>query len=819
MAIIEKSLVAFILVYLTSLFWPVMPSALTVFGVLLTVVLLTLLSNKTKQKCKAFLFGAGAGFIWACSVGHWYSFWQLPNSFINQNIVIEGVVDSIHIQQKWREQVNESNNTQVYDSTLVTSHILKSQSLIVLISKLGKKSLSTPIKVILNWYSPEFELYQGNKVRLLVTLLPPHGLLNIDGNNQQKYLASQNIVSIGKIRTSPSNQILDSSISLRQKLLNQIQEYKPNNLKWLIALALGERSLLDSADWRMLQESGTAHLFAISGMHLGIVSAFMFIICKCILSLALGFFPQNLPYKQLNLLKWSLLCTIPLCYLYALLSGFQIPVIRALIAYTILVLLSSFELHWRIFSSLLLLSFLFIVLFPLSLLSLSFWFSYLAVIAILYWVWRWQISAPTFTAKLKQLIYLQFYLSVFMLPIVASQFGTISLVSPLINMLLLPIVSVVLVPLGLLVVFATATYMHDLAILSMTSFSFVFDYLLLLFNTFLNTEISAFNSPVFNHALVTSLTIAGLYLLLPAWPNKRLFLFISVVMSFNYIVDASYGYFPITQGLSKVFNINMKEDNERWHIDIVDIGQGLSVIIAKNEQLIIYDTGPRYASSPAVASRVLPQYIEQTSKGEFDVDMLINSHYDSDHAGGNEFITSHFNVRALFGPDNGCNTAQSRQLGEQWNGLSIRVLWPLSQKEGKVNDESCVIRIDHKEHSWLLTGDIEQEAERALIKHYESANLLNVDFLLIAHHGSKTSSTAGFLKEVKPKHAFISSKYYNHWGFPHSRVVENLNAVGARIYNTADDGAIRVEFDSEGYNIDTMRSATASPWYQKLRKR
>jgi competence protein ComEC len=259
-----------------------------------------------------------------------------------------------------------------------------------------------------------------------------------------------------------------------------------------------------------------------------------------------------------------------------------------------------------------------------------------------------------------------------------------------------------------------------------------------------------------------------------------------------------------------------------WTVTIVDIGQGLSIILERDGRRVVYDSGPRFSTYPSTAQRVFPAY------GNMPIDMLINSHYDNDHAGGNTFILGNYHVGQLFGPDQGCNREQQELIGSEWQNLKIEVLWPLVPMSGEDNNHSCVLRINDGVHTWLLTGDIEAEVESALLKHYVEnvtggKNKLKADFLIAPHHGSKTSSSEIFISAVRPTHVFIGSKYYNHWGFPHEDPFENYKKVGAEVHNTAYDGAIKMTLlpnkfgQANSYKIETMRGRWTSPWYMKVR--
>jgi len=261
-----------------------------------------------------------------------------------------------------------------------------------------------------------------------------------------------------------------------------------------------------------------------------------------------------------------------------------------------------------------------------------------------------------------------------------------------------------------------------------------------------------------------------------------------------------------------------------WTVRVFDIGQGLSVLVRQHDRFLLYDTGQSFVSGSSFAQTVIAPYFEakaqslpkeQIAKNAAPtIDYLINSHMDNDHAGGNGFIFSHYNVTRWLTPAGGCTNNDSFV----WGDLSITILWPAQATTGDENNHSCVIKISDKNSSLLLTGDIEAAAEQMLLKKYADTGALEADVMLVAHHGSKTSSTLEFIKAVSPKHAVVSSKYLNRWQFPHTRVVANFKEVNARVFNTAFDGEVIFEFSSGTVKAQAYRQRWFTPWYMRIQR-
>jgi competence protein ComEC len=339
---LHRAMFAFIIVFLSSLFWPALPS----IQIVATLVLALIVMSCLRFQIKTWMFGAILGFVWACSVGHWYSCWQLPNRYFNENVIIEGTVETLQIQPRKSTQIHNVTNTQVYAQSRMQH--FEHKSVMLQLNKIGKTATYHSPRVRLSWFEPDMEFQQGDNVRLLVSIKRPHALANEFGFNRQKWLVSQNVVGIGRIKTSPTNSLLRANSSLRQELANRLllysSKYNLQNINWILALSLGERSLFTSADWKLLQTTGTAHLFAISGLHLGIVSLLFFNLAKTILFLAIRVMKSN---QQSNIAPWAVVASIPFCFLYAYISGSQIPVMRSIIALLFVAYLIFFQLHWR----------------------------------------------------------------------------------------------------------------------------------------------------------------------------------------------------------------------------------------------------------------------------------------------------------------------------------------------------------------------------------------------------------------------------------------------------------------------------------------
>ncbi|PNQ67025.1 DNA internalization-related competence protein ComEC/Rec2, partial [Vibrio agarivorans] len=253
-----------------------------------------------------------------------------------------------------------------------------------------------------------------------------------------------------------------------------------------------------------------------------------------------------------------------------------------------------------------------------------------------------------------------------------------------------------------------------------------------------------------------------------------------------------------------------------WRLDVLDVGHGLAVLIEKNNQWLLYDTGKAW-SGGSIAERVITPILHQ--RGVNKLDTLIISHMDSDHSGGREYMEEQFTPR---------NKISSQYLASYracvvgnswwWQGLRFEVLWPPNLVSRAYNPHSCVIRIVDpiSQLRVLLTGDIEGVSEWMLAR---QADKLTSDVMLVPHHGSKTSSNISFIQSVSPKLAIASLAKSNQWNMPAKQVVDNYQQEEAQWLDTGENGQITVHVIGQDWYFNTKRTGTFTSWYrQMLRK-
>jgi competence protein ComEC len=230
-----------------------------------------------------------------------------------------------------------------------------------------------------------------------------------------------------------------------------------------------------------------------------------------------------------------------------------------------------------------------------------------------------------------------------------------------------------------------------------------------------------------------------------------------------------------------------------FELTMLDVGQGLAVVVRTEAHVLVYDAGPAYPSGRDAGELAVLPYLRH--RGVRHIDALVVSHGDLDHRGGvNSVLTALPVARILAGPSVGplsrdrvpCRRGQRWM----WDGVQFEILHPAGSGRASDNDSSCVLLVRSSAGTALLAGDVEEGAESEL-----AANgLPHATVVVVPHHGSRTSSTVPFVAACRPLLALVSAGYRNRWGLPRREVVERWHAAGAQVLTTADSGAIEVAF-------------------------
>ena len=667
-------------------------------------------------------------------------------------------------------------------------------------------------RIFLNWKAKEepqlSEIWQAE-----ISLRPLSARLNFGGFDRQQWYFSKGITAVGTVKSAVK--ISDIS-SLRAEKLQQVKKQTEGlSLQGLlIALAFGERAWLDKNTWSIYQQTNTAHLIAISGLHIGLAMGIGFYLARVVQV----FFPTRFIHPYFPLVFGVLFALI-----YAYLAGFSVPTFRAISALIFVFFIQIMRRHYSPLQLFTLVVGFLLFCDPLMPLSVSFWLSCGAVGCLIVWyryvpfsLFQWKNRPyPQKVRWILSLFHLQFGLLLFFTPLQLFLFNGLSLSGFLANLIAVPLYSLLLVPLILFAVFTNG------AVFSWQLANKLAEGITWLISVF---QGNWFNVS-FNLALLLTALCAGIFMLI-IWSIYRE---PKVLSSIRQIKRARFFTLNLSKPLLKNDRINVLRcsfgimslcfmillfkqlSKPIWQVDTLDVGQGLATLIVKNGKGILYDTGPAWQGGNMAELEILP-YLQREG---ITLEKLILSHDDNDHAGGVSIILKAYpNVEFI--------TPSQKNYGENhrtfctagrhwdWQGLHFQILSPHSIVERADNPHSCVILVDDGKHSVLLTGDVETKNEQIFAR-----TLGKIDVLQVGHHGSKTSTSEYLLSQVRPDIAIISSGRWNPWKFPHYSVMERLHRYKSVAKNTAISGQVRVNFFKDRLEIQQARTEF-SPWYARV---
>lgn len=600
---------------------------------------------------------------------------------------------------------------------------------------------------------------------------------NPTGPDWQKVNVSKGIVATGSV----TNWILVTrNEALRQQIMRYLRAHSLVSERWLLALIVGDRTQLSSADWLLLQSTATAHLFSISGFHLSVLFVLLFMAISTGNSILVAVFMRR--HYHINHLILTLLLAVLGLLTYSQIAGSGVPVIRAWILVSLVALLDVSGKMWSATNKSLLMVSGIIFVFPLSILSASFFLSVIAVVIIWYAMWRWQLShSHWFIALFK----LQLVLSIAMMPVTVFWFGMFSLTGILCNLIMVPVVMLLLPLLFVLLAIAAMLPMAEMLIIQVVDELMVGAIALL---TWLDSFSYSFLGLASEPGAVVSVFIA---LLLVSFPRFR-FKTMCVVLC----------CLPVASGL-------MRMDHEQWQVHVFDAGQATATLVLRGQRGIIIDTGSQYNNVAITAKDVVIPFLKRHN---VIVDHVIVSHSDNDHSGGVATLYAYLSQAkqkvVWTYPSLGCHSGVTTQ----WNQLKIEFLWPDKRYEGNDNNASCVVRISDEKRAVLFPGDIERSGEYAMLAAHRHTDFSS-DVMIAPHHGSKTSSTNAFIKRVAPKYVIFTQAHNNRWGFPAESVIKRYHNHQTKMYETGEHGYVKVTI-SHSVNVQGWRTSIAPRWYR-----
>jgi competence protein ComEC len=706
--------------------------------------------------------------------GFFYAAWRadvrladaLPPAWEGRDIDVRGVIDEL-------PQPGERGTRFV----LAVERVLTAEAIV-------------PARLSLGWYgswrggaasAKVPELHAGERWELTVRLKRPHGTVNPHGFDVEAWLLDNELRATGYVRESDANRRLDAFAgrpgdyvarlreSIRERILTALAGRPYAGA--VAALAIGDERAIPNEQWRMFNRTGIGHLISISGLHVTFFAALVG-------AVALWLWRRS---QRLTLMlparKAAAVAGVVAAFVYVLLAGFQVPAQRTL--YMLTVAAIGLSLGRPGTASVVWLWALAVVLAwdPWAILAPGFWLSFGAVGLLLYT----GVGRVGAASMLRGAARAQWAITLGLVPLMLMLFQQVSLVSPLANAVAIPVVTFIVVPLTL----ASIVLPWELLLVAAHQ---VFAWLAILLD-----GLSALPGAVWQqHAPAIWAVLAGavgvLWLLAPRGVPGRAFGFVWLLPLFLVV--------PVLPPAGT------------FRVVVLDVGQGLAVLVQTQAHALLFDTGPRFNETADAGERIVAPMLRATAVTRLDG--LIVSHQDSDHSGGTLSLLQTVPVDWLASslPEDNAIVRARGERGEtalrcdaeqrwRWDGVDFALLHPVEASYAnpklKAHDLSCVLRVGNSAGSALLTGDIEARTEADLIR--RDAASLRADLLVVPHHGSRTSSTPDFIAAVAPQVAVFTPGYRNRFGHPRPEIVARYAAAGIRTYRTDYDGALTFAFE------------------------
>jgi competence protein ComEC len=700
------------------------------------------------------------GFVWASIYGDWQLNKRLAERLAGQNITVEGFINDL-------PEVSENRVRFNFKVDLASSPI--------------------PDQLRLSWYYPKQALKSGQHWRFTVRLKPPHGNFNPGGFDYERWLFVEGIGATGYVRDSPNPLLLANKTKpyhirvWRQTIADRLDTLLSDNpsLALIKALTIGDGNALSPQQWNVFRLTGTTHLMVISGSHIGLIAAFTYLLISQIWT---RWGSHAYPARRI-----ASFAAIWVALLYAGLTGFAVPAQRSVVMIFIAMLVLIRQRNAKPYQ-VLVIALLVILLFdPLVVLLPGFWLSFLAVGLIIYGLVGRLRQPGTLIGGLKA----NWFTALGLAPLLLLFFQQVPLISPIANLIAVPLIGLIAVPLaliGTLTMFAHPQAAQIIFSLVDTVLQLLWDYL-----TFLATiPLHSFNQPE-----------PALWMLLFALPGVLILL---APRGIPYRWLGLVLFFPLLFAQTETLPKGIVK------LTLLDVGQGLSAVIQTAHHVLIYDTGAKFSESNNAGLSVLIPYLR--SQDIEKIDTLIISHGDNDHIGGAFSLIDAYQTQKLL-------TSVPQLLPELkpevckkdqswvWDDIRFTILSPANGTIQSENDNSCVLQIRALYGSILLPGDIESNAESWLIAKYGKS--LKSTLLVSPHHGSHTSSTSAFLKAVDPQLILIPAGYLNPFGHPHKDVLTRYDNLGFKWLNAAREGAIQITFNRE-LEVQSWRDVKKHYW-------
>ena len=641
-----------------------------------------------------------------------------------------------------------------------------------------------PRGIALTWYSnakgehPVPRLVPGERWAFSARLKRPRGLANPHTFEFEPWALERDIRATGYVRAKPVPERVGPAVdgwpytihrwrdAIRGAMLEALGDARLRGV--IVALAIGDQDAIPADDWEVFWRTGVGHLMSISGLHITMFAGIAFAIAHFLWVRVPGL-ALRIPARKAAIVAGTLAALA-----YTLMTGYAVPAQRTFMMLAAVALCVLADRHGSPSRVLALAALAVLLLDPWAALSAGFWLSFGAVAAIFY-AMGLRTGEP---GRVRAALVEQLTVTIVMVPMLLALFQEVSLVSPLANAIAIPVVSLVVVPLSILGGFTGSAWLLALA-------HGIMQALMAPLERLADLPLAMLESHAPQAWTVVAAVVGCAWMLAPRGVPMR-----------------SAGAIWIMP----LFAVTPPKPSwgEAW-IDVLDVGNGLAIVVRTASHALAYDAGPAWHGDGDTGSRIVVPYLR--GEGVARLDGLVVSHADDDHAGGAISLAASREPPWLLSPLPASHPLQSMfdtsircEAGRRWrwDGVEFAVLHPAAEayapepgrKARKENDRSCVLRVATIGASALLTGDAEARSEYEMLR--RDAAALRSSVLVVPHHGSRTSSTPEFLDAVAPAVAVFSVGYLNRFHHPHAAIVGRYLQSGAAVRRTDREGALRV---------------------------
>ncbi|AEW72937.1 YcaI [Enterobacter ludwigii] len=628
-------------------------------------------------------------------------------------------------------------------------------------------------------YLPQ-KVCAGQRWAMTLRLRPVHGELNDGGYDPQRSAFARHQTLSGRFTQA---KIVDENCSLRAQYLMSLQ-HRLSAFHWgavMLGLGMGERLEVPREIKDLMRDTGTLHLMAISGLHIALAASIVWLLARGLQFLM----PGHWIHWQIPLLAGLFFAAF-----YAWLTGLQPPALRTVIALAVLAALRIGARQWSPWQVWCCCIAAILISDPLAVLSQSLALSAFAVAALIFW-FQW-LPLPRrhrvrWLQPLLYLLYLQTGMLLLLMPLQVLIFHGFSLSSLVANLFAVPLVTFVCVPLIL-----SGMLLHLL-------------------------PLTALESALW---LAADKSLGGLFWMLmrlpdgwqnvdERWQYLTLLPWLAII-GWRFHAWKSVPAVCLAGSVLLAFPLWRTVRSEGWTLHMLDVGQGLAMVIERHGKALLYDTGLAWPGGDSARQLIIPWLRWHHLQPEG----VILSHEHLDHAGGLATLQKTWPTLWIRSP---LGRVEHRPCfrGQRWiwEGLTFTVHWPPAGYSERGNNRSCVVKIDDGEQSALLTGDIEAPAEQTMLSHYWRHLASTV--IQVPHHGSNTSSSLPLVQRVEGRIALDSAARYNAWHFPSAKVIRRYRKEGYIWHDTPHSGQISVTFSQHRWQIQRVRDEYLPRWYHQ----